>query len=160
MYVNNLSRIGDWVERSTIQAYNRTGATLNKGDVVAVDILASSTEATKVTPGGEESGFANVIAMATANIGRILVVCLDDSGQGVGDNELGEFGIHGVFDVEVAPSTTLDAGEKLVGTNAQTYLSEWASGGNVVGLLLQDAEATATTKLVIFDGMAWRSEDT
>ncbi|HKK94580.1 MAG TPA: hypothetical protein VJ925_14190 [Longimicrobiales bacterium] len=157
MYVANLARIGAWVELSRLQAYNRTGATLNKGDVVAVDILASSTEATKVAEGGETSGFANVISMATANIGRILVVCDDDA---VEDNGLGNFVIHGVVEVEVNGDTGLDAGEKLVGTDGQTYLSEWASGGNVVGLLLEDAEASATTKLAIFDGMAWRSEDT
>jgi hypothetical protein len=101
-----------------------------------------------------------VVSQATANIVRILVVCLDDSGQGVADNELGEFGIHGVFDVEVEGSTTSDAGDKLVGTNAQTYLSKWATGENVVGLLLEDATGSTGTLLVLFDGMAWRSEDT
>jgi len=157
-YVTNLARIGAWISEQTLQCYNRTSATLNKGDVVAIDLLASSTEATKVSEGGVASGWANVISMATANIARILVVCVDD--DPVEDNELGTFLIHGVVEVEVAGSTDLDAGEKLVGTNGQTFLSEWATGGYVVGMLLEDATASASTKLAYFDGMAWRSEDT
>ena len=159
-YVNNLARIGDWIEREQVQLYNRTGATLNHGDVVAVDILMSATESTSVAPGGATSGWANAIPMATANIARILACVIDESGKGVADNELGNLFVHGVGDVEMDGNTTLDAGEKLVGTNGETYLSEWATGGYVVGILLEDAEATPGTKLAYFNGFAMFSEDT
>ena len=62
-----IQRVGNWYTTETFQAFNRTGSQRVKGDILAVDVLASSTEATTVEPGTEASGFANVITPATAN---------------------------------------------------------------------------------------------
>lgn len=66
-----------------IVAWNRTSVTFEVGDVVQVDIAASATEATQSTsPGGDDSGFAQVVQPANIKNGimGVVVDLMNDAG--------------------------------------------------------------------------------
>lgn len=137
---------------------NRTGATLAKGDIVAVDLTGASDEAEtyaafdSATDADTLHPFSNVVAVATAHLkGWVFAVAAET----VADNAAGEFYLRGVIDVEVADSDTsdVDAGDRITPVNAQTYAALGADAQVTVGIALEDAVSSgATTKKCIFDG--------
>lgn len=146
---------------------NRSGTAIAKGDLVALnlDFAATSGQAmVGLDPAVEADGatgyiFSAAIAVTTANARYCLAVAL----QAVPDNQRGMFGVEGVFQVKVNGG---NAGEFIVGTNAQVYgtpytlaeLQALTTGvSNVIGVAL---EATTGVQLArcVFNGQAWRSD--
>lgn len=140
------------------QFVNRTGATLAKGDIVAVDLTGSDADVETITsfdPATDADTahpFANVISAATAHLkGWVFAV----AAESVEDDAVGRFYLAGVIDVELADSDTSNvaAGKLFTATNAQTYASLVVDGQTAIGLALEAAVSTgAATKKCIFWG--------
>lgn len=141
-------------QRYTKKCVNRTGATLTKGQVVALDITGSDGDvqtyaAWYALASGARTDtkhpFANVIPVAAAQLngwGMFLVAT-----ETIADDALGIFGVSGVFDVAIAAGDGSSAAIVNGGigrpTDAQTYLSA-ASDGNVsIAQLLEDGPVPA-----------------
>lgn len=146
--------IGDVVETRKTQCYNRTGATLLKGQVAMVDKAGTQAETTEPYGVGSVNGpWANLTPCTQAGVdnGYEVYVCLDDS---VADNAAGNFGICGVFEVAVldddVSATDVDRGDALqiLVSESATAVSEWLSkattGARHVGVAHEDAAADST----------------
>jgi len=148
-------------EPVTRNMVNRTGATLVRGDLVALDLTGSDGDVqayTAFTPGTHEDSahpFSNVIACATAQIasGWVFAVTIDSS---IINDASGEFGLFGVFDVEMVGSSAVSLGENVTPTNAQTYVSGGVDAQVNVGIALEAGPTgtAAATGKVLFDGWA------
>lgn len=164
MGVKGLTRLGDWVERKTIRATNRSGATIVRGDLLALDLTGDdadvdtfATYIADTTPDPKASPLANVIAVGAAHDdGWPVVVCLSDS---LADNAEGVFIGCGLAQVEIVggngTAATVVNGARLTPTSAQTYASGEVDGQSIIGILLEDGPtaATAAKKWVLFDGI-------
>lgn len=160
MFSNTVSASGrDLIELIEKLFTNRTGATLNRGDIVAVDLTGSDGDVqaysawTLGTHDDNAHPFANVIAVATAHLsGWIFAVCNEDS---IANDAKGKFVVQGVCKIEMVGSSAISNGGLLTPTNAQTY----ASAGDIdtqvnVGIALEagPTAATAAVKYAIFQG--------
>lgn len=150
-------------EKRTCRLINRTGATLTRGDLVALnlDFAATSGQAmVGLTPSNNADSsagwiFGAAIAVTTENMFR---VCLPfESGPGgantCADNEEGVFVTEGICDLKMNGA---NAGEILTGTNAQVYatpltLTEVAAltaTGKFFGYALEATSGAAVGKAV------------
>lgn len=136
-----------------VRATNRTGATVNKGDIIAFDLTGSDGDVDAYGT-NELDPFRNFIAVATAHLnGWIFGVVADTS---IVNDAEGNIIVRGLCDVELADSDTsaIAAGGTFTGTNAQTYASASADAGVVLGIALEAGVDTgATTKKCYFDGI-------
>ncbi len=144
----------------------RTGAALAIGDVCALnlDFAATSGQAmVSLDPANQSTDsssgyvFGAAIAQTTENCCRILVVAQ----QIIADNAEGIFLYQGIGLVK---QNGANAGEFLVGTNAQVYATPYtltemqalSTGlGNVVGLSIEATSGVAVGR-AIWDGGAWK----
>jgi hypothetical protein len=163
MTIKNVQRFGEWVPNDRIVLYNRSGATVNAGDCLAVDLVGSHQGHTLAqytadlgTSGDDQvnNPLGNAIAIASASghdSGWVIVVCLDSS---IADNACGRFGVRGLFDVEVVGGGAVAIGDRVGPTDAQTYLSKESDGLGICGIAMAAgaAGATPTTIKVLFDG--------
>jgi len=162
MFTNVSQQLGIVIENKTFTFINRTGGTLTKGAVVAVDLTGSDGDVQPIaswnpsTHGDTAHPLANVITPATAHLnGWFFAVCLEDS---LADNELGQFGVEGIFDVRVAAGDGTDPAIAIgglgVATNGQTYLSAGADGVANIAQLLEAGPTAAEVGLAkaIFQG--------
>lgn len=165
-FANNVTG-GLEFQTKTCTLYNRTGAALALGDVVALnaDFAATAGQAMvgldprlASTDGATGYLFGNAIAQTTENACRILLVSMG----AIADNAAGLFGYQGILDVKVNGG---NKGEYLTGTNAQVYatpltrteiLALTTAVSNVVGIALEDTSGVATAKC-LWDGAAYRS---
>ncbi len=151
-----LARLGDWMPKDEIKAFNRTGGTLNYGDVVALDLTGSDGDVSTyaeylATPNNEASPLANVIAVGSAAAsGWILLVAQET----IADNAKGNFLLKGLTQVNVVGSSAVAIGGRLAPTSGQKYLSAEADGLAVCGIALQAGPTGGTPDLthVVFDG--------
>lgn len=152
----------------TCQLINRTGATLVKGDIVALnlDFAATAGQAmVSLDPGAFETDsssgyiYGAAIAVTTENATREVLVYL---GPGdLADNAVGLFGKDGIFECEMNGA---GAGEFLYATNGQTYLTPvtlteiLALSNTYIGVVGYALEATtgAQVKKARFCGDAWK----
>lgn len=153
--------IGDFVPNIEHQFWNRTGATLTKGQVAMVDLIGTQAESTSIIPGADGSCFGNLTPVTQASLenGFPIVVCLDDS---VADNALGKFGMVGVFPVSVldddVSTTDIDRGDpiSMVVSESAVSVQAFANGDRCLGIALADAAAsssgTASLKSCIWYG--------
>jgi len=160
MSSKNITRVGDSIERQTIKAYNRSGATRKKGDILMADLLMTATETTSIVLGDEANVLANLVVPATAGLATFpMYVLLDDT---VADNKIGEWLVSGPMaeisarDDDVA-TTDVDAGDGIAILNGQHDAEAWTTGNRVLGTWLEDAAASgsdgdATTKRGIWWG--------
>src|SRR5690606_30574650 len=102
-------------ERKHILAGNRTGGTLARRSVAALDTAQGDGDADNAT-----DGRGNVVACATANLSKLLVVLLDEA---LADDALGKFALVDP-DVEVLVDGTTDvaAGGYLIAQNGEVDL--------------------------------------
>lgn len=145
-------RMGNWVDECAIMLINRTAADVKAGDVLMVDMLASSTEATAVTEGGEASIYANAILPATAGLsgaglaGFPMVVCVDD--EVVGDDKRGLFQVEGHVQVSVIDDdqtgNDVEIGSGLTTLNGAHDASAVGTGLRTLGLALEAGAGTGS----------------
>lgn len=152
MHGKGLKRIGDWLPRVTDNFFNRTGATLLKGQAAMIDILATQAETTSIFPGGSGEGTSSwgnltPCTQAAINQGTPVVICLDDT---VLDNKKGEFLIWGwdqiaCLDDDIS-TTDADRGDgiAMLVSESAVALQALANGNRQLGLWLQDAAADST----------------
>lgn len=119
-------------ERITARLINRTGATLTPGQTVALDLTGSDGDVqaysaySAASHNSSQHPFRNVITLGAAHDdGWINAVALET----IADNAEGEFGIQGVFDVNIAT-------------------------GVAIGARLAPSSATATSLVAEADGLA------
>ena len=146
--------VGDFLGRVTGSFINRTGASLLKGQLAAVDLLDTQTEVTAgdFVGGSETSVFANLtpITQAIFEEGTPIVACLDVS---VADNSKGLFLVWGVGDIAVSDddisTTDIDKGDRVSMIIAESAVAAKAfvtggTGSRVIGIALEDAAASST----------------
>lgn len=139
--------LGDFIPTNKVQFYNRTGATLKRGQFASVDLLGTQGESTSIVPAADGSCFGNLTAVATATLPGIpCVIAAED----IADNAIGYCYTQGSY-IEYAAvdddvgSADIDRGDLLTITNGATYASEWSTGLRAVGLALEDAAASSLT---------------
>lgn len=160
MFVKVQSRLGDWIGERKIQAYNRTGATVNKYDLVQLDLAASDGDVTAyatwiagTSPDSSASPLANFINSTTAqlNKGGIWGVVLDDS---VADNSKATLLLSGVTKIEMVGSSGVTINTGIMPVNAQTYVADLTDGNASVGWALEAGPTGAVAAAwCIFDGI-------
>lgn len=131
--------------------YNRTGSAVALGDVLMVDLLASATEATTLTPGSAASAFANLVVPSAGAIAGTapallaVVTGLGDVGTGA-DNTQVDVRVFGLVDAFViGASGSMAVGTDLVATAAKNFDIVTATGEVIVGIG-NEAVATPTTR--------------
>lgn len=133
--------------------FNRTGATLKKGQVAMLDILGTQAETTSISPSADEgAGLShNTTPAATAGLQAFpLLVAAED----IADNAAGEFIIEGRCEVAIVDddvgSADVNRGDSLTVVNGVTYAQIHANGLRCVGVALEDgaADSTVTARTV------------
>ncbi len=147
MSTKNVTRVGDSIERQTIKAYNRSGGTRKKGDILMADLLQTATETTSITLGDDANVLANLVLPATAGLSMFpMYVCLSDT---VEDNKLGEWLVSGALedisarDDDVA-TTDVDAGDGISILNGQHDAEASTTGNRILGTWLEDGAASGS----------------
>lgn len=102
----------------SFEGYNRTGSTVTKGTVLAIDVTMTATESTNLIPGSPSSGLLNLRAPAAQDlVSGFLAVLLDDS---CADNAKAKWGYRGSMKVKVQKdSGNISIGDPLVGSTSQ-----------------------------------------
>ncbi len=146
------------------RAFNRTGATVLKGELVQCDVTLSSTEATgftAVTSGldPEADGFSNVVVATDVN-GGISAIALED----VEDNKPGRFQLEGIvrqalvqWDSGGSSGGDIEQGTILGSVAAEKYLTEGTANSTKALALSLDfiTDETAVTEIpVYFNGVS------
>jgi len=137
--------------------YNRTGATLNRGEVAMEDWLDTQAEVTSTSPGNEDGIFANLTPVTQASLeeGFPIVVCLDAT---VADNAVGNFLVYGYCEQTLVlkddtSTADIDKGDRismLVSESAiavQAFATGAAAGNRTLGIALEDAATGAGSSL-------------
>lgn len=146
---------------------NRTGAALTKGDIVALNLDFSATSGqamVSLDPGAIETDssagyiYGAAVSVTTENAAREVYVYIGN--DSLADNAFGLFGKDGVFDCNMNGA---NAGEFLVATNGQKYLTPYTlteldSLQVPTGIVGYAQEATTSTqvKKARFCGDAWK----
>jgi hypothetical protein len=154
-----ISRIGDFLPKQELHLYNRTGATLNPGDVIAIDLTGSDQSATyaqylaSYQSNPEKNPLANAIAVASGNDDGWLYAVAQET---IADDGVGRFLLKGLTLVKVVGSSAVVNGARLKPTAGQVYLSAEGDGLAIVGVALGDGATDSDVDKVwtIFDGWA------
>lgn len=155
MLHNAIQFLGDSVAVEKITVKNVTATDTVAGGVYALDITAIDAE----TSGASDpvrAGLGHLVAVATANLGGILVV----TPKVIKAGELGEAIISGPVKVKVNGTTDIAKGDRLKASNASAVLTKAsaAAGSTDIGIGLA-LQAFATdgdgTIWAIFDGVAF-----
>lgn len=145
--------LGDWLGKAVTTFYNRTGATVLRGQVVMCDILQTQGETTTFKVEGVETDvLANLttVTQAACEAGQPLVVCIDDS---VVDNAVGRFLIFGRVEVGICDddvsTTDIDRGDPIamLVSESAVYPQAFATGAAAIrclGMALEDAAASSS----------------
>jgi hypothetical protein len=151
-----MKRPGDWISPGILYLTNRTGGATAIGDVCALNFDFVNGTYNSIVVGAAASIWNNVVAVTTENAARILVV----ANEVIASGAAGSFTLEGICQVN---QNGANAGEYLVGTNAQKYATPYtlteldgltvATG--IVGISLE-ASTGAQVKTALWDGMAWK----
>ena len=158
MTTKQMQRIGDIEGESGILAFNRTGATRKKGDIVMLDVAQTATETTSVVVGGEESIYANVVLPATAGLAFFPMYVVGD--DEIEDNKKGYLIACGPVDFSVADddvaTTNVDASDGVSVLNGAHDLEASTTGNRILGIALADAAASGSAgDASLVAGMWW-----
>ena len=158
----SIKRVGDIEGVEAILAYNRSGATRTKGQILMLDVLGTATETTSIVVGDEASVYSNLTTPATAGLALFpMYVLLDESCE---DNTLGLWLASGVAEISTrdddVATTDVDRGDGIGILNAQVSAEASASGNRVLGIYLEDAAASgsagdAALKQALWWGGRW-----
>lgn len=160
MPVKQISRIADWMKRDAVRAVNRTGATLYKGDIVALDLTGSDGDVKTLAEfiadpsDARTSPLANVIAVgAGSDDGWIFLVAT----QTIANDAEGEFILRGLTEVKLVGSSAIANGGRIAPTSGQVYASAEGDGIAIIGIALEAGPTGGdpATKWCIFDGWAF-----
>jgi len=147
---------GSWVEAQTIITFatNRTGATLDIGDVCAFDIAGTDGDVDVYTTTATDP-FANVIE-PTGGMQDGHIFCL--AMEATANDKQGKFLVRGIHGCLVAPSNAVDIGDGLM-TQASAIATKRTDGNAGIGFALEAGTAggSATVIKVLFDGWAFNS---
>lgn len=153
-------------EPITYNVWNRTGAALAWGDMVAIPIDFATTQVgiDPTQQGDDAAGyvFGAAAAVTTQNATRILAVVQDKNiknGGTIPDNGLVKVALYGLVEVKMNGA---NAGEFLTGTNAavsatpltNTELDGLAAPTGIVGIALQATSGVQVGK-ALFNGLAF-----
>lgn len=153
---------GDNYSPVFITAYNRTGATVLKGQVAMADVLGTQAETSGSAPhtGNPNGAYNNLgpIVQAADTEGQPCYVCADNS---IADNALGRWVKCGECEIAVCDddisTTDVDKGDRIsilvsqaaaggALTTGGGEVQAWVTGGaRTLGLALEDAAADSTT---------------
>lgn len=142
-----LKFMGQYLPLEGVTAYNRSGATRSKGDVLMFDMLQSAAETTSVEQGATGSVFENLVLPTTAGVdaGFGCVVLLDETCE---DNARGQWCSFGYCDVRAkdddVATTNVDGGDNITVLNGDHDVEAVATGDPKMGLALQDAAAAGS----------------
>lgn len=136
--------------------WNRTGGALEVGDVVAIDVTGSATEAetyaafNSATDRSSAHPFNNAIAVGAAqDDGWILAVAL----EAVADDEEGKFALAGVVDIRIPDSTA--SGAFLAPASGSDSLVAEADGvARVAQAIAANSSGGVAATACIFNGYA------
>jgi hypothetical protein len=129
MFNCRINNLGGWAPNVTDVFVNKTGGTLTRGKIAAVD-----------AGGAGDAPMGNLVAVnSSRDKGWLYVVCLN---QSVANDEIGHFGIIGIFEVELASGVSI--GDRISG-----YGRKEADGAAIVGAA---AAAGPGNKPVFFNG--------
>lgn len=155
--MKNIKRIGDIEAQEAILAYNRSGATRTRGQILMLDILGTQAETTSITVGSEASVYANLTTPATAGLALFpMYVLLDES---CADNEKGLWLSSGPAQISCrdddVATTDADRGDGVSILNAQVSAEASATGNRVLGVWLEDAAATGSSGSAALKSALW-----
>lgn len=99
------------------EAFNRSGGTVTKGTVLAVDVTTSEAESLNLIAGSVSSGLINMRTPIASDLSAgFLAVLLDDS---CADNKKARWGYRGLMDVKVQKNSgNIAKGDNLVGSTS------------------------------------------
>jgi len=147
---------GSWVEAQTIITFatNRTGATLDIGDVCAFDLGGTDGDVDAYTTTANDP-FANVIEPVTAHLEGWLF-CL--AMEATANDKQGKFLIRGIHGCLVAPSTAVAITDSIM-PQASAIATKRTDGNAGIGFALEAGTTggSATVIKVLFDGWAFNS---
>ena len=152
-FVNQTGNVVGWSPGSDeALVINRTGSSVAKGQLLALDIGQTDGDVSDNDVGSENSGLTNVIAPTTAELAHgIFCVAL----EGADDDKKLKAKFSGIVQALVSGTNAAAVGEPLTAVNAQDELESDtpAAGSKVLGRVL-DATAAGTAELtrVLFDG--------
>lgn len=157
-YGKGLRQLGDFLSREKAPFFNRTGATLLRGQIAMVDILATQAESTSIVPGASGSCWGNLTPCTQIGYdsGYPVVVCLAD----VDDNKKGLFLIQGHIEAGVldADVSTSDAARGdplgLLVSESAVYCQKFANGDRLLGWAMEAAAATSADTDRLIDASA------
>ncbi len=161
MFVKPMARLGDLYENEYGEFFNRTGATLEPGQVAMLDLLGTQTETTNNIPGDSASGFANLtpVTQAGANAGFPIVV----ADVQIADGAKGRCLVAGIREVAVldddVSTTNVDIGDAigiLVSESAVAVQASATDDLRVLGIALEDAAATSADADRLIDASSHR----
>lgn len=142
--------------RRLLQLYNRTGATIYKGQAAMLDVALTQAESLSFQPGASGQCYDNVGPCVQIGVdgGVPIYLCHDDS---IADNALGWFLAEGLMraivlddDVSTTDVDKLDAIGILVSESA-TALQGAASAGRRLGTAFEDAAAATDASATQYD---------
>jgi len=143
-----LQRLGDVFQRVTVEAFNRTGQTLEKGLAAMMDFAGTQTETDSITLGDSGNAYANLTPVTQAGIdaGYPVVICLEDS---LADNQKGVFLLFGHDQVAILDddesTTDVNQGNGLafaVGESVYALQAQAVTSHRVFGIAHEAAEAS------------------
>lgn len=137
--------IGYYPPKRTIIAYNRSGATVNAGDVLALDLTQDNSEVTTTDLGKEDSVFANA---QTPTIGDRRFGVIVAAMETIADNAKGRFLVEGVMDVFVIKASgNIAIGDELAANINGNLDGASAAGYRYYGIALE-AQTTPTSRVL------------
>lgn len=161
MNVSSVNGPFGWLpDQKDVIVTNRTGVTLTRGELVRLD-LALASEADTNTPGGELSGFANVV-LPDPDVGDwqgILGVVVSDT---IADNAQGRIRLTGVVEawvngdaVDILVNDPLEVDGGTGGAGAESRLLRAVDGAALIyAIALAGATGAANVRIsVLFDGI-------
>lgn len=139
-----LKRIGDWIETCEVDAYVRGGAVI-KGQYMMLDMGGSDAATTNITVGDQNSVFSNVVTPTTAGIAAGYPIYV--ANEAIADDDWGTFTAYGVVEAACADddvgTTNIDQGVALEVNNGVRYADGAGAASRIVGIGLEDAEASS-----------------
>jgi predicted RecA/RadA family phage recombinase len=153
------ARLGDIYDTKDIKCVNRTGSTINPGEVFALDLAGSdgdvdteAEQAARTTALPTASPHGNVIGVGSGHVAGWIFVVAQET---IANDATGTFRARGKTKVKCVGSSAFSNGARLMATASQTYLSALTDGKASVGIALADGPASAGVISVLFNGVCF-----
>lgn len=136
------------------EGYNRTGSTVTKGTVLAIDVTKAATESTNLIPGSPDSGLLNLRAPTAQDlVSGFLVVLIDPS---CADDKKARWAYRGFVDVKVQKNSgNIAIGDPLVGSTSQYADADPTAGYKFIAKAAEavTGPSSATLAKCFFEGI-------